>query len=186
MTAHTLHPYRFTISSWLGTCARAWAMVVVAVMLTACNASNDGGIPGATAHPESGLPVVPLTITHQGRTHRFSVEVARTTQEQARGLMGRTALAPDAGMVFPFEPEKYASFWMKDTLIPLDMLFVRRDGTLDRIAENTVPESLEPVASGGEVAAVLELAGGTAARLGIDETAVVRWRGDRGPQAGQP
>ncbi|MCU0729153.1 MAG: DUF192 domain-containing protein [Sphingopyxis sp.] len=186
MTALTQHSHRSTFSAWFATAVRACTLMVGAAMLAACSGSGDGGIPGATAHPESGLPVVPLTITHQGRTHRFSVEVARTTQEQARGLMGRTALGPDAGMIFPFEPEKYASFWMKDTLIPLDMLFVRRDGTLDRIAENTVPESLEPVASGGEVAAVLELAGGTAARLGIDESAVVRWRGDRGPQAGQP
>jgi uncharacterized membrane protein (UPF0127 family) len=92
--------------------------------------------------------------------------------------MYRTTLAPDAGMVFPFSPPRFASFWMKNTLIPLDMLFVRVDGSIDRIAENTIPESLEPVGSGGEVIAVLELAGGTAARLGIDENAVVRWQGD--------
>jgi uncharacterized membrane protein (UPF0127 family) len=79
-------------------------------------------------------------------------------------------------MLFPFEKPKIASFWMKNTLIPLDMIFVRADGSIDRIAENTIPESLAPVVSAGEVAAVLELAGGTAARLGIDETAKVTWR----------
>ncbi|MBA4753068.1 MAG: DUF192 domain-containing protein, partial [Sphingopyxis sp.] len=67
-------------------------------------------------------------------------------------------------------------FWMKNTPIPLDMIFIRADGSIDRIAENTIPESLEPVVSGGEVSAVLELAGGTAARLGIDETAKVTWK----------
>ncbi|MEQ1725989.1 MAG: DUF192 domain-containing protein [Sphingopyxis sp.] len=131
-----------------------------------------------TRHAESGLETVPLTIISGARTHNFTVEVARSEEEQARGLMYRTALGPDAGMVFPFSPPRFASFWMKNTLIPLDMLFVRADGTIDRIAENTVPESLEPVGSGGEVIAVLELAGGTAARLGIDESAVVRWQGD--------
>ena len=65
---------------------------------------------------------------------------------------------------------------MQDTLIPLDMFFVRADGSIDRIAENTIPQSLEPVTSGGEVSAVLELAGGTAARLNIDETAKVTWK----------
>ncbi|MEQ1687948.1 MAG: DUF192 domain-containing protein [Sphingopyxis sp.] len=144
--------------------------------LAACNGS--GGAMAGARHSESGLETVPLTITSGSRTHNFTVEVARTEEEQARGLMYRTALAPDAGMVFPFSPPRFASFWMKNTLIPLDMLFVRADGTIDRIAENTVPESLEPVGSGGEVIAVLELAGGTAARLGIDESAVVRWQGD--------
>lgn len=89
--------------------------------------------------------------------------------------MMRTSLAPDRGMIFPFNPPKFASFWMKDTLIPLDLFFIRADGSIDHIAENAIPESLEPIVSGGEVAAVLELAGGTAARLGIDESATVRW-----------
>lgn len=116
-----------------------------------------------------------LTITQGATAHNFSVEVARTPEEQQHGLMGRTSLPPDGGMLFPFEPPKIATFWMKNTLIPLDMIFIRADGTIDRIAENTVPESLAPVASGGEVKAVLELAGGTAATLGIDESATVTW-----------
>src|SRR3546814_20698917 len=85
-------------------------------------------------------------------------------------------------MLFPFAKPKIASFWMKNTLIPLDMIFIRSDGSIDRIAENTIPESLEPVVSGGEVAAVLELAGGTAARLDLDEDAPVTWR-DCGAEA---
>ena len=119
---------------------------------------------------------VPLTIAMAGTTHRFRVEVARTGAEQEKGLMFRTSLPADGGMLFPFAKPKIANFWMKNTLIPLDMVFVRADGSIDRIAENTIPESLDPVVSGGEVAAVLELAGGTAAKLGIDESAKVTWQ----------
>ena len=119
---------------------------------------------------------IAVTITAKDRTHRFNVEVARTDAEQDKGLMFRTSLPADGGMLFPFEKPRIGSFWMKNTLIPLDMIFIRADGSIDRIAENTIPESLEPVVSGGEVSAVLELAGGTAARLGIDETAKVAWK----------
>jgi hypothetical protein len=118
---------------------------------------------------------IPLTIKAPDKAHVFSVEVARTPEEQAKGLMFRTSLPADGGMLFPFEKPRFASFWMKNTMIPLDMFFIRADGSIDRIAENTIPENLEPVVSGGEVTAVLELAGGTAARLGIDEAAVVTW-----------
>ncbi|MEQ1510430.1 MAG: DUF192 domain-containing protein [Sphingopyxis sp.] len=147
------------------------------VGLAGCNGGGTA-MTGAN-HAESGLQLVPLTITMETRVHNFTVEVAGTEDEQARGLMFRTSMAPNRGMVFPFSPPRFASFWMKNTLIPLDMLFVRADGTIDRIAENTTPESLEPVGSGGEVIAVLELGGGTAARLGIDESAIVRWTGDQ-------
>ena len=119
---------------------------------------------------------VPLTVAMAGETHRFNVEVARSEVEQEQGLMFRTSLPEGGGMLFPFAKPKLASFWMKNTLIPLDMIFVRADGSIDRIAENTIPESLEPVVSGGEVAAVLELAGGTAAKLGLDESAKVTWQ----------
>ena len=129
------------------------------------------------AEAEAGAEAtVPLTIAMAGTTHRFRVEIARTEAEQEKGLMFRTSLPADGGMLFPFAKPKIANFWMKNTLIPLDMIFVRADGSIDRIAENTIPESLEPVASGGEVAAVLELAGGTAAELGIDESAKVGWK----------
>ena len=144
--------------------------LTLALPLAACAGNADGQAATAT---------IPLTIRDDGVTHRFQVEVARTEQEQDKGLMYRTSLPADAGMLFPFEKPRFASFWMKNTLIPLDMLFVRADGSIDRIAENTIPESLEPVVSGGEVAAVLELAGGTAARLGIDEDAQVRWQDGR-------
>ena len=117
-----------------------------------------------------------VTIEMAGTAHRFDVEVVRTDEEQKQGLKFRTSLPANGGMLFPFEKPRIASFWMQDTLIPLDMFFIRADGSIDRIAENTIPGSLEPVASGGEVSAVLELAGGTAATLGIDERAKVTWK----------
>ena len=118
---------------------------------------------------------MPLTITSGGKVHRFTVEIARTSQEQATGLMNRNTLAPDRGMIFPFDVERQASFWMKNTLIPLDMIFVRADGTIANIEANTVPMSLQPVYSDGPVAAVLELAGGRSAELGIKPGDTVKW-----------
>ena len=123
----------------------------------------------------AGLEQVPLTITSGGRTHRFTVEIARTEEEQATGLMNRSELAPDRGMIFPFDPPRDASFWMKNTLIPLDMIFVRADGSIANIAENTVPLSLEPEMSEGPVRAVLEIAGGRSAELGIKPGDKVAW-----------
>lgn len=118
---------------------------------------------------------MPLTITSNGREHRFTVEVARTAEEQAMGLMYRNELAPDRGMIFPFDPPREASFWMRNTLIPLDMIFVRTDGTIANIEANTVPYSEEPMRSAGPVAAVLEIAGGRSAELGIRPGDRVKW-----------
>jgi len=102
-----------------------------------------------------------------GKVHVFQVEIARTPQEQARGLMHRESLAPDAGMLFVHSSESQQSMWMKNTLIPLDMLFIRRDGRISRIHQRAVPGSLESISSRGRVLAILELRGGTVARLGI-------------------
>jgi uncharacterized membrane protein (UPF0127 family) len=136
---------------------------------------NANGQPGLE-RSASGLEQVPLTVrTAAGAEHRFTVEVARSQEEQAQGLMNRQSLAPDRGMIFPMEPPRQASFWMKNTLIPLDIIFVRADGTIANIAENTVPLSLEPVVSVEPVAAVLELAGGRTAELGIKAGDRVRW-----------
>ena len=91
------------------------------------------------------------------------------------GLMYRDKLAPDRGMIFPFDPPRDASFWMRNTLIPLDMIFVRADGSIANIAANTVPYSEVPMTSEGPVAAVLEIAGGRAAELGIKPGDKVEW-----------
>lgn len=163
--------------------ARLFA-VPLGLALAACGTMADGataaGEAPATAAPArspAGLVLAPLTVTTaDGRVHRFTVEVARTSAEQARGLMFRTELADDAGMIFPFAPPKPASFWMKNTVIPLDIIFVRPDGSIESIAANTVPYSLDPVQSGEVVGAVLELAGGRAAALGIAAGDRVEWQ----------
>jgi uncharacterized membrane protein (UPF0127 family) len=151
--------------------------VALAAAATGCRAeTQSAGAEVATARTApSGLDLVPLEIRSAGRVHRFTVEVARTGAEQARGLMQREALAPDAGMIFPFPAPRPASFWMKNTLIPLDMIFIRADGTIARVAANTVPHSLEPVGVAEPVAAVLEIPGGRAAELGITEGDRVSW-----------
>jgi uncharacterized membrane protein (UPF0127 family) len=136
--------------------------------------------PSAEATPgvsPAGLEVVPLLIRSGEHRHQFLVEVARTPEQQARGLMYRPTLGPDEGMVFPFEPPRPASFWMKNTMIPLDMLFIRADGTIARIAANTVPYSLDAVEVGEPVAAVLEIAGGRSATLAIEAGDRVSWPG---------
>jgi uncharacterized protein len=151
--------------------------VALALPLASCSQSGTGAAEGRAAgeRSQADLEQIALTITQADAVHTFTVEVARTAEQQAQGLMGRTELAADRGMLFPFPQPKFATFWMRNTLIPLDMIFIRADGTIDRIAENTLPQDESPVASGGEVQAVLELAGGTTTRLGIDETATVRW-----------
>ena len=123
----------------------------------------------------AGLDQVPLTITSSNGEHRFTVEVARTPEEQAQGLMNRNAVPPDRGMIFPYDPPAQVSFWMKNTLVPLDMIFIGADGKVGRIAANTTPMSLDPVASIDPVSAVLEIAGGRAAELGIKQGDKVSW-----------
>jgi len=123
----------------------------------------------------AGLDQVQLTIGSSKGEHRFTVEVARSPEEQAQGLMFRNSVPPDGGMIFPYEPPVQVSFWMKNTLVPLDMVFIGPDGKIGRIAANTVPMSLDPVPSIDPVSAVLEIAGGRAAELGIKEGDKVSW-----------
>ncbi len=149
--------------------------------LAACSQAPDSAVAQPAAAPaedpraQTGLAMVPLVIESGNATHSFRVEVAATAGEQSRGLMFRRRVAPEEGMIFPFDPPRPASFWMKNTVIPLDMLFIRADGRIARIAANTVPLSLEGVGVGEPVAAVLELAGGRSAELGIREGDRVRW-----------
>jgi uncharacterized membrane protein (UPF0127 family) len=126
-------------------------------------------------HPVSGLPVIPLTVATTKGPHAFRVEVARSEEEQARGLMFRTELGPDEGMIFPREPADVASFWMKNTPLPLDIIFIGTDRRILNIAANTTPYSLTPVGAAGLTAAVLEIPGGRAGQLGIGPGAKVDW-----------
>jgi uncharacterized protein len=115
----------------------------------------------------------PVVIDTEGGARRFAVELAATPEEQAQGLMFRRALAADAGMLFDLGSTRPATFWMKNTLIPLDMLFIAADGHIADIHERAVPLSEAMIESKVPVRAVLELNGGTAARLGIHEGDVV-------------
>jgi uncharacterized membrane protein (UPF0127 family) len=124
---------------------------------------------------QTGLREVPLTIRSKNGVHRFVVEVAATPEQQERGLMFRRMLAGDRGMIFPYEPAQEVAFWMKNTLIPLDIIFVRSDGTIVRIT-NAEAMDLTPLPSGAPVAGVLEIRGGRAAELGIDEGDIVSWK----------
>ena len=120
------------------------------------------------------MPEVPLTIRAANGVHPFTVQVAATEDQQERGLMFYRSLAPDEGMIFPYDPPQSVAFWMKNTLIPLDMVFIRADGTIARIA-HAQPMNLDPVPAGEPVAAVLEIRGGRAAELGIREGDKVEW-----------
>lgn len=105
--------------------------------------------------------------TRDGEQHEFTVELALTDEQRAQGLMFRESLAPDAGMLFLYDQDRPRAMWMKNTLIPLDMLFIDGQGKIVRIAQRTTPLSESSIGSGRPVRAVLELAGGTSQRLGI-------------------
>ena len=114
--------------------------------------------------PQPQLATEPLSITaDNGKVYNFTVEIAATPQQQAYGLMFRPAVAADAGMLFPETPPAPVQFWMKNTIVPLDMVFIGPDGKIITIVENAVPYSLRPIPSGGAVAATLELQGGITA-----------------------
>ncbi len=121
----------------------------------------------AVAQPQPTLPQSDLVIvTGKGPQH-FTVELADNDASRARGMMFRTSMAPDAGMLFDFKQEQMASFWMRNTLIPLDMLFIKADGTILNLHQRAIPRDETGISSAGPVRAVLELNGGTVSRLGI-------------------
>lgn len=108
-----------------------------------------------------------LTIESGGQRHRFTIELADTDERRTLGLMYRTTMAADAGMLFDFKIDQPVTMWMRNTRLPLDMLFITRDGRIANIAQRTVPFSETSIYSSGPVRAVLELNGGTAERLGL-------------------
>ncbi len=132
----------------------------------------------------SRIPAIPPHFTQDritiessgGQRHAFDVDVAITEEQQGYGLKFREDLPRDSGMLFLFKPAREVIFWMEDTLIPLDMLFIRGDGTIVKIVRDAQPKDLSRVPSGEPVAAVLEIYGGEADRRGIRE-------GDKGLHA---
>ncbi len=131
---------------------------------------------GQKRHPVSNLAVVPLSVG----PHKFAVEIAASPAEQARGLMFRTRMGPDEGMIFPLNPPRLARFWMRNTVIPLDIIFIGPDRRVLNIAAGAIPYDETPLPSLGQAAAVLELIGGRAAQLGIKPGDLVQWS-EQGP-----
>ena len=129
---------------------------VTAVLVTLC--ANP---------PARAASIQPLEIVTKSGVQVFSVEMATTEEEKTTGLMYRKELPDGKGMLFDFSPEQQISMWMKNTYIPLDMIFIRADGRILRIAENTEPLSTRIISSGGLAKGVLEVIAGTAQKYGI-------------------
>jgi uncharacterized protein len=122
------------------------------------------------------LPTESLVIQGQHGPVRFNVEVARSSRQQETGLMYRKSVARFGGMIFPFQPPSKVSFWMKNTVIPLDIVFIRADGTIGRIiTAKPLDEKLDT--SDEPVAAVLEIGAGRARAFGIEDGSRVSWQG---------
>ena len=136
--------------------ARGWlaAILVIAGVVVA-----GGSVRAASFQP--------LEIVTKSGVQVFSVEVATTDEEKQTGLMYRKELADGKGMLFDFNPEQEVSMWMKNTYVSLDMIFIRADGRILRIAENTEPLSTRIISSKGPARAVLEVVAGTAQKYGI-------------------
>lgn len=119
--------------------------------------------------PQPKLPTEKVTIINQnGKRFTFTVEKAIAPRQQEIGLMFRKEVPADTGMIFPWNPPQVSEMWMKNTLVPLDMVFVGPNGTIRHIANMTVPESLRVISSGVPVAATIELQGGITAKDDID------------------
>ena len=143
--------------------ARCWRRALrcsrVAFLTAFCLVVGAGGAGAAD--------VEQLEIVTKSGPRAFLVELATTADEKDSGLMHRSELPDGRGMLFDFSPPQLVSMWMKDTLIPLDMIFIQADGHILRIAQNTEPLSTMAIPSGGLVKGVLEVIGGTAKKYGI-------------------
>lgn len=136
--------------------ARGW---LAAILVVVGFAVASGSVGAASFQP--------LEIVTKNGVQVFSVEMATTDEEKQTGLMYRKELADGKGMLFDFNPEQDISMWMKNTYVSLDMIFIRADGRILRIAENTEPLSTRIISSGGPARAVLEVVAGTAQKYGI-------------------
>jgi uncharacterized protein len=123
------------------------------------------GVPAYT--PARALDKQPLTFITSAGEHKITVEVADEETERNTGLMFRKSIGDDEGMIFLYDHEEDISMWMKNTYIPLDMIFVRSNGMISRIETGTEPFSENVISSGGKVLAVIEMKAGSAKRLGI-------------------
>ena len=156
-------------------------LLALTVLLAACSpqpaaeATPVAAAQETAVHPVSGLRVIPLTVTSGDTVHRFEVELADTAEAQSRGLMFRTELADEEGMIFPSDPPQVRSFWMKNTPLPLDIIYIGTDGRILNMYEMTTPYSLDSLYSADITSGVLELRGGLAKELGIGKGDLVEW-----------
>lgn len=116
---------------------------------------------------QAGSQTGTVVVHSDNGSHTFSVEIMRSQDERSKGLMFRKYLAPDTGMLFDFGDPRPVSMWMKNTYIPLDMLFISEKGVVHKIAANTIPHSTEIISSNSQVRYVLEINGGMSEKLGI-------------------
>jgi|GEM_PF-5445354 len=165
----------------IGSALRVTAMSLL-MALTGCGGSDAASNVGAStenADKAQDEKVDLRILTRAGGQYGFIAELAIDPEAQQQGLMGRTSLDDEAGMLFPFARPTMPSFWMKNTRIPLDLLFIRADGTIAAILQGE-PESLQPLAANEPVIAVLEIASGRAEALGIAAGDHVAWGDCRG------
>jgi uncharacterized membrane protein (UPF0127 family) len=154
----------------------AWAFVPAVLLVL------YGGYLSASHRPQKGLPEKTIIVTNSdGAAFRLSVEMAVTPAEREKGLMFRRSIAPNSGMLFEFPKAQVVDFWMKDTILPLDMVFISQDGVVDSIAVNQPRFSLANTFSVGPVVATLEIPAGMATRLGLKRGDRVTGLGDQLP-----
>jgi len=151
--------------------------VAALVSLASLSACYDPFVEEASAAAPSKLHVVTVQVqTADGKMHRYKAEVARTPEAQARGLMHRRTMSPDAGMLFLFPEPRLASFWMANTYLPLDIIFISPQGRVVNVGEG-VPLSETTIESTGLAGAVLELNRGEASRIGLKPGDRISWTG---------
>jgi uncharacterized protein len=138
-------------------------LILMTALISACDSKE---------HAAKELKKISIT-SYDGKKYDFNVELAVTPEQQARGLMNRTELEKKSGMLFIFPQEQEISFYMKNTLIPLDMIFIKRNGVIHRVHKNAIPNDLTSIPSNGPTYAVLEVIGGLTSELDIREGGIV-------------
>ena len=159
--------------------------IIAPIAFISISCSPTGGAEAAQAvpaqeaedsvHPISGLSIIEVVVESDAQRHAFKTELAQSAESQSRGLMFRTELADNEAMLFPSDTLEPRGFWMKNTPLSLDIIFIGTDNRILNIAANTVPYSTKSVFSDGPTAAVFEIRGGLAAKLGITEGNRVTW-----------
>jgi uncharacterized protein len=146
---------------------RVLSAIAVAIALTGCSSSSTRNLDSTAGAAPSDVVRIPLTIDGENGSVTFQAEIADTQPSRTRGLMFRKSMGENEGMLFLFPAEQHLSFWMRNTFIPLDMIFIRADKTILGVVENATPQTDTPRQVPGLSQFVLEVNGGVAARRGI-------------------